>query len=399
MSWETVKLDHLCQISSGGTPSRSKPSYFDGKIPWAKISDIESAKGGFVYDTEEHISKEGLANINSRIFPKGILLLAIYGSVGKIAFTGVEMSTNQAILGIKIKDEAKLDYSYLKFWFQTIKEQLLDRAVGVALQNISLGIVKDLRIPLPPLPVQKQIAEILDATDTLKRKDQELLKKYDELAQAIFIEMFGDPVRNEMGWEVRTLKNCTNKIGSGATPTGGKTTYKSQGVALIRSMNVYDFAFKWKDLAFLDEKQASKLKNVTVEYNDVLFNITGASVCRCSIVPEEILPARVNQHVSILRTKAEILNPVFLNHLLVAERVKNKLLGVGAGGGAVMEAITKDQLENFNIIVPPIEIQNRFDSIINIVFGKKKIQLDSNGKSENLFNSLMQKAFKQELVL
>jgi type I restriction enzyme, S subunit len=398
MSWKTVKLEKICKMNSGGTPSRGIKEYYSGDIPWAKISDIEAADGGIVYSTEEHITKDGLNAINNRIFKKGTLLLAMYGSVGKVAFTGVDMSTNQAILGIRIIDETVLDYSYLKYWFQTIKSKLLDRAVGGTLQNISLGIVKDLEIPLPPLATQKRIAEILDAADALRRKDQELLKKYDELAQAIFIDMFGDPVKNEKGWETKALKSVTTKIGSGATPTGGKTAYKSEGISLIRSMNVYDFSFKWKDLAFIDETQAARLDNVTVQSRDVLFNITGASVCRCSIVPDELLPARVNQHVAIIRAKTDFLNPIFLNHLLVSNSVKTKLLGVGAGGGAVMEAITKDQLEQFEIIVPPLKLQDRFEQLIDNLFAQKRTEINSNEDSERLFNSLIQKAFKGELV-
>ena len=398
MIWESKKLSELCNMNSGGTPSRSNLAYYNGTIPWAKISDIENAEGGVIKYTEEHITDEGLNSINNRLFPEGTLLLAMYGSVGKAAFAGMEMTSNQAILGIKIKDEELLSYAYLKYWFQTIKQQLLDRAVGAALQNISLGIVKELQIPLPPLPIQKRIAEILDAADALKRKDQELLKKYDELAQAIFIDMFGDPVKNEKGWETEILKNVTTKIGSGATPSGGKTAYKTAGISLIRSMNVYDFSFKWKDLAFIDDTQAAKLNNVEVKSKDVLFNITGASVCRCSIVPDELLPARVNQHVSIIRTKTELLNPVFLNHLLVSDKVKCNLLGVGSGGGAVMEAITKEQLENFEIILPPINRQNKFEERINLVFAEKKIQISSQSYSDKLFESLIRKAFKGELI-
>jgi len=118
---------------------------------------------------------------------------------------------------------------------------------------------------------------------------------------------------------------------------------------------------------------------------------------RCSIVPEKILPARVNQHVAILRPKKEILNPIFLNHLLVSDRVKNKLLSVGSGGGAVMEAITKDQLENFDIVIPAIIKQNEFENKIELVFGQKYIHSISENQSTNLFQSLLQKAFKGEL--
>ena len=398
MSWKKVKLDELCKMNSGGTPNRSNLTFYSGHIPWAKISDIENASGGTILETEEHLTDSGLKSINNRVFEAGTLFLAMYGSVGKVAFAGTTMSTNQAILGIRIKDEELLNYSYLKYWFQSIKSQLSERAVGGTLQNISLGIVKELEIPLPPLETQKRIADILDAADALRQKDQELLKKYDELAQAIFIDMFGNPVKNEKGWGKAYLKDITSKIGSGATPTGGKTAYKKKGISLIRSMNIYDFSFKWKDLAFIDELQSTRLNNVTVQSKDVLFNITGASVCRCSIVPDEVLPARVNQHVAIIRPKSEILNPVFLNHLLVSNSIKNKLLGVGAYGGAVMEAITKEQLQEFEIIIPPVERQNEFEENINNVFGGKKIKNNSLEYSNSLFNSLIQKAFKGELI-
>jgi type I restriction enzyme S subunit len=301
-----------------------------------------------------------------------------------------------------IRANTNLNNRYL-FWFLFLNHQSQNT---LKYQNKTTGIINlqleryvhELEIPLPPLETQKRIADILDAADALRQKDQELLKKYDELAQAIFIDMFGDPVKNEKGWGKAYLKDITSKIGSGATPTGGKTAYKKTGISLIRSMNIYDFSFKWKDLAFIDELQSTRLNNVTVQSKDVLFNITGASVCRCSIVPDEVLPARVNQHVAIIRPKSEILNPVFLNHLLVSNSIKNKLLGVGAYGGAVMEAITKEQLQEFEIIIPPVERQNEFEENINNLFSGKNSKFKSIERSNSLFNSLLQKAFNGELV-
>lgn len=295
-----------------------------------------------------------------------------------------------------LKSNGKAYLKYIMYYLNAVN--LNKYITGSTRGKLTKSALDYILIPLPPLATQKRIAEILDAADALKRKDQQLLKKYDELAQVIFIDMFGDPVKNEKRWEVDFLKNVTTKIGSGSTPTGGKTAYKESGISLIRSMNVYDFSFKWKDLAFIDENQAKKLNNVTVQTRDVLFNITGASVCRCSIVPDELLPARVNQHVAIIRTNEIVLNPIFLNHLLVSERVKNNLLSVGSGGGAVMEAITKEQLESYKIIIPPIEIQNKFEVIINLVFGKKKIHNSTEEKAKSLFNTLIQKSFNGELV-
>jgi type I restriction enzyme S subunit len=307
-------------------------------------------------------------------------------------FVDFQFKVKSSAMKILTCDAKQADIKYLFYLLKTIKFDAEQH------KRYWISTFANFEISLPPLTTQKRIAEILDAADALRRKDQELLKKYDELAQAIFIDMFGDPVKNEKGWEVKNLKSITTKIGSGATPTGGKTAYKSEGISLIRSMNVYDFSFKWKDLAFIDEMQAARLDNVTVESKDVLFNITGASVCRCSIVPDELLPARVNQHVAIIRAKTDCLNPIFLNHLLVSDRVKTKLLGVGAGGGAVMEAITKDQLEQFEIIVPPIKLQDKFEELINSTFMQKSAEITTISRSECLFNSLIQKAFKGELV-
>src|SRR5699024_5306715 len=105
------------------------------------------------------------------------------------------------------------------------------------------------------------------------------------------------------------LKEIALKIGSGATPRGGKGAYKAAGISLIRSMNVYDSKFEYKDLAFIDNEQAEKLSNVEVKHNDILLNITGASVARCCMVPTNVLPARVNQHVSLIRIDPELASP------------------------------------------------------------------------------------------
>ena len=97
------------------------------------------------------------------------------------------------------------------------------------------------------------------------------------------------------------MQKICSKIGSGATPKGGKTSYIDEGISLIRSTNVFDFRFEYSDLAHINQNQADALANVTVEQNDVLFNITGVSVARCCMVPDNVLPARVNQHVMIVR--------------------------------------------------------------------------------------------------
>ena len=305
-------------------------------------------------------------------------------------------STGYCVLRVK----QSLNADYLFYWVRT-KAFISDmeaKATGASYPAVSDKIIKESRIPLPPLEEQKKIAAILDTADDYRQKTKALIDKYDQLTQSLFLDMFWDPVTNPMGWEVNVLKKITTKIGSGATPRGGKQAYKKEGVSLIRSMNIYDNRFKYKNLAFIDEEQAAKLKNVIVDKGDVLFNITGASICRSSVVPNDVLPARVNQHVSILRPIQSIITSDFLSRFLISKNVKTKLLGVGSGGGAVMEAITKEQLQNIEVIVPPIELQNQFAERVQAIEAQKSQAQANLVKAEELFSSLLQRAFKAKLT-
>ncbi len=209
---------------------------------------------------------------------------------------------------------------------------------------------------------QNQIVTILDKLDLTISKYREELLLLDELVKARFVEMFGDALRNNMLWNTDVLKDICTKIGSGSTPRGGKESYIDEGISLIRSMNVHNAYSEYKDLAHITLDQAEKLNNVVVEHDDVLFNITGASVARCCVVPSDVLPARVNQHVCILRCREKI-NPIFLQGLLVNENYQGKLLQI-AKSGATREAINKQQLESLEIMLPPLELQNQFASFV-----------------------------------
>ena len=129
-----------------------------------------------------------------------------------------------------------------------------------------------------------------------------------------------------------SLAEITLKIGSGATPKGGDESYKESGISLIRSLNIYDFVFRYKNLAFIDDNQAAKLKNVAVVSDDILLNITGASVGRCCIVPDDVLPARVNQHVAIIRINKSVAVPQYVYYVINSGTYKNALLNLSETG-------------------------------------------------------------------
>ena len=396
MSWKKVKLSELCNMNSGGTPSRAIKEYYIGDIPWAKISDIENAQSGIIKNTEEHISKAGLDSINNRIFPKGTLLLAMYGSVGKAAFTGIEMSTNQAILGIRIKDENTLDYSFLKYWFQTIKTQLLNRAVGGTLQNISLGIVKDLEIPLPPLSIQKRIAEILDAADALRRKDQELLRKYDELAQAIFIDMFGDPVKNEKGWEVKKLSDLFisgPRLGT-ITPVSVDGILPVVRVGELGNLNVAISQCKKVKLNDVEKKK------YLLQINDILLARAIGSLDhlgKASLIQESNEEIVFDSHVMRLQFDQKKINSFFFYTWLQSKGGREIFLQ-NAGKTAVQFNINGNQISQIRINLPEISLQERFTEIVLFVQNQRMKVVIQKKNSDILFDSLLQQAFKGELV-
>ena len=291
-----------------------------------------------------------------------------------------------------LKAKEALHLEYLMYYFNYADLSL--HINGATRGKLTKSSLNSIQIPLPPLAEQKRIASILDEADKVRQLNKKLIEKYTELTQSLFLDMFGDPVSNPMGWEKVELQKITSKIGSGSTPRGGKESYKKEGISIIRSMNVYDNMFKYKNLAFIDDAQADKLKNVIVEENDVLFNITGASICRCSVVPNDVLPARVNQHVSILRTISTTLNPFFLSHLLISKNIKTQLLGVGSSGGAIMEAITKETLQKFEVTLPPINLQNEFATRVEEIEKQKTQAEEALAKSEDLFGALLQDSFK-----
>lgn len=196
-----------------------------------------------------------------------------------------------------------------------------------------------------------------------------------------------------MSWEEVRLEDITLKIASGSTPTGGKDNYKESGISLIRSLNVHNFKFLYKDLAFIDITQSKKLSNVIVKRDDILLNITGASVGRCTIVPENILPARVNQHVMIIRANNEIVNSNFLLYLINSKQYKSKLLMLSETG-ATREALTKDDISNFKIKLPSLKIQNK---IANILSNYDNL-IENNNKRIKLLENMAEELYKEWFV-
>ena len=154
------------------------------------------------------------------------------------------------------------------------------------------------------------------------------------------------------------------KLGSGITPRGGASVYVDSGTALIRSQNIYNADFAHDGLVFINDQTAEKMKGVSIESSDILLNITGDSVARCCQVPDDVLPARVNQHVSIVRPDQDELHPRYLMYFLVSPFMQAIMLSL-AGSGGTRKALTKTMIERFRIPLPKLAKQRKITSILS----------------------------------
>ena len=379
-------MGEVCISDLGKTLNQSKdegemyPYLCAINVLWDKI-DLSTLKQ--TKFKEEEIEKYSVK--------KGDLLICEGGDIGRAAIWDKDETIlyQNALHRVRFNDEVLPRYCLL--YLRHLKENgILDSRYGkgVTIKHLVKSSLLSISIPIPPLSEQSRIVEELDQLSNIIEKKRQQLSELDNLAQSIFYDMFGDPVTNEKGWEVKKLKDITSKIGSGATPKGGNESYKGEGISLIRSLNVYNNSFKYKDLAHIDDEQASALNNVIVEIGDVLLNITGASVARCCIVPMDVLPARVNQHVSIIRGK-DVINKSFLNYLLTSNAYQSLLIMLSKSNGATREALTKGQLESLKIILPSLNLQQLFAQKIEAIEKEKELIKQSIKETEELFNSRM----------
>lgn len=195
-------LGDLCDISAGGTPARSMSEYWNGGIPWVKISDI---KGPSLDTTEETISQLGLAKSSAKIFPKGTILYTIFATLGETTCLSIDAATNQAIAGIQIRDSTRLNPMYLQYQLASMKQKVLSLGRGVAQNNINLSILRNLEIKCPTFSEQIKVANAFSTIDQIIGVRTKQLALFDDLIKSKFEEMFGDPINNSKGLPVKNF--------------------------------------------------------------------------------------------------------------------------------------------------------------------------------------------------
>ena len=212
-NWTYKKLGEICETTSGGTPSKDHNEYYEGgTIPWLRSGEVANRN---ITRTEMFITQKGVDNSSAKLIPQNSVVIAMYGAtVGQVGILRIEATTNQAVCSITPNDSFVPEFLY--YTLLSHKKAYLELAVGGAQPNISQQIIKNTTIPLPPLSTQSRIVSELDLLQSIIDKQKAQLKELDTLAQAVFYDMFGDPVENEKGWEVKKLGDLCDIIRGGS---------------------------------------------------------------------------------------------------------------------------------------------------------------------------------------
>ena len=278
------------------------------------------------------------------------------------------------------------DYaSYLKHYFRFNRPNRLIE--NPSFPSIRLSKIQSIELEIPACSEMQKRVWLLEHIEVLIGRSKEQLTKLDALVKSRFVEMFGDPIEHPK-WELSLLKDICGKLGSGATPRGGKSAYKTNGIPLVRSTNVHNGVFIRKDLAYIDDEQAEKLKGVTLEKGDVLLNITGASVARSCVLPDDLAGGRVNQHVAIVRADSNTILPCVLNATFTNASFQRFLLNGSRMAGATREAITKEDLKAMGVPIPPLALQQEFADFVAQVDKSRFVALLLMGKYNDAMTAI-----------
>jgi type I restriction enzyme S subunit len=381
VKWESVKLGEVATFVNGYA---FKPS--DWSTEGLEIIRIQN----LTRSTSESNYYSGSIPEKYKI-TKGDILISWSATLDIFIWDGNDAWLNQHIFKV-VFDKIEIDKNYFIYAIKNILDDMRKQVHGATMQHITKGKFDNLLIPLPPLATQQRIAAILDAADALRRKDQELLRKYDELAQAIFIDMFGDPVKNEKGWEVKTIGESIDFITSGSR--GWAQYYSETGDLFLRINNVGHNEIKLTDLIYVKAPNNAEAKRTLVEEGDVLLSIT-ADLGRTCVIPAELPRAYINQHLAILRLKKQF-EPNYVSQVFATEYGKNQFKKLNKGG--VKAGLNFDDIKSLEFINPPLELQKRYSLALTQLKNQEKKVVLGFEKNNHLFHSLLHQAFNGELV-
>lgn len=392
-NWIEVELGEIFETVTGNTPPKNDPENYGSDIPFVKPPEVINKP---ISEVEEFLTEKGAKK--SRVLPKGSVLVTCIGNLGRVGLVKKEVAFNQQINAIKPSTYIESSFTFYQAQSPKFKNQLEKLSSAKTVPIVNKGKFNTISYSVAPVLEQRaivaRIEELFSELDHAVSSLQSAQAKLDIYRQAVLKKAF-----EIEDCKYLKLRNITSKIGSGSTPQGGRENYKSDGIPLVRSLNIHFRFIKFEDLAFIDEDQAKKLDNVIIEEGDVLLNITGASIGRVNIAPKEFKGGRVNQHVSIIRPFTSF-SSLFIKYFLESPQVQGVINSENYG--VTRQALTKSMIENFDI--PDLNLKEQTQIVQEIesrlsVADKLAETIQTNlQKSEALRQSILKKAFEGRLL-
>jgi len=382
-------------------PGVRKWQFRESGVKLLNVGNINNGKID-LSSTKINISEEEAYNKYSHfLIDEGDLLIACSGIVvdnfhNKIAFVSKEnlpLCLNTSTMRFKQLPEKKGELTYLKYFLQTdiFKEQLTKLITGSAQLNFGPSHIRKIQIPLPDLSTQQKIATILDKADELRQYDKQLIKKYDALTQSLFLDIFGDPVKNEKGWEKIKIGDF-GKISTGNTPPRAEQeNYSSNHIEWIKTDNIKEnLIYVTNSSEYLSEigiKKGRVVNNGTLLVACIAGSIE--SIGRVALTDRKVA---FNQQINAIEPNSDV-NSTFLYYLV--RNCKKHIQNHASNG--MKRMLTKGEFEKILMIKPNYEIQDQFSQKVKLIEEQKQQAQEALVKSEALFQGLLQQAFKGEL--
>ena len=376
--WEIKNLGEVCEIQGGSTPKRTESSFWDnGTYPWFTIEDIRE-QGHIILDTKQKITK--VAWDKMRIFPKDTILLCCTASLGEYAITQIPLSSNQQFNGLMIKDRNYLSPMYLMHYCSTLKNTLLSLSGKATIDFVSAEKVRQIPISIPPLAVQEKIVAELDCLSGVIEKKKQQLKELDALAESIFYTMFGDPITNEKGWDVKRLGDI-GKVITGNTPsTKDEENYSSKDYCFVKPSDIgKDYVTNIEKTEFyISEKAFFQSRKLCI--GSVLTTCIGI-IGKVGVLKVD---ATCNQQINAILPNDNYISEYIAWAIYLIKGVIEDI-----ANAPVVPIINKGEFSNIMIPIPPIELQQEFASKIEAIEKQKALIKQSITETEELFNSRM----------
>jgi len=402
--WRVGAVKHCFKFKVGFTPPTSNDDFYDEEdgFDWVTISDMNTK---YIYKSKNKISQKAVDLYSKEIVPIGSLLYSFKLSVGKVAFAGKDIFTNEAIFSILPSKDLELSYYY--YCLPTILiHNANENIYGAKIFNQE--VIKNSRLPIPPKHEQVQISKYLDEKtsiiDGLITQKDELIQLLKANRQSIINEVVIQGIHHNVriknsgiewietipfNWNIVHIRYLVSKVGSGVTPKGGAEVYTEDGVPFIRSQNVHFDGLRLDDIVNIDCETHERMNGSKVMYKDVLLNITGASIGRCCVVNIHN-EMNVNQHVCIIRPNNRITSE-YLNLVLQSD-IGQTQIKLGTTGGN-REGLTFEAIKDFIIPLPELTEQREIVSKIESLL-KKYGELEA----KNSFQIEKLKEYRQSLI-